>query len=90
MSKVHGAPRIPIDALLGTGFNADPDIDGRGIIGRADVIFGIPVMTGNEFLVDGRDPLEKIDDSEVAPTIAVVAVELDRDTDELLPCLARA
>jgi hypothetical protein len=88
MSKLHGVPRIPIHALFGTGFNANPDIDPRGIIDRADVIFGIDLMTGNEFLVYGRDLLKKIDDREAAPTIAVVAVELDQDTNEALILLA--
>jgi hypothetical protein len=83
MSTRQDVPRIPIHALFGTRFGPNPDLDARETMKQADMIFGIDVMTGDEFLFYGRDLLNEIAKSGVTRQVAVVAIELDLETEEL-------
>jgi hypothetical protein len=52
---------IPIQALFAAdGTSPNPAVDYRPLLGRADLIFGVDVMTGDEFLVYGRAAIEDV------------------------------
>ncbi len=55
----------------------------RDRLKAAEVIMGVDVDSGHEFLVFGRDCLQRIIDRNETESIAVVRVSLDQDTDEL-------
>jgi hypothetical protein len=78
-----GATRLPIDALFDDKYGPNQDIKARELIRSADVIFGIDVMTRNEFLLYGRKKLRKIAKTGKAKNLACMAIELDQDSDEL-------
>jgi hypothetical protein len=74
---------IPINALFdstGRRPNKYAAFNVRKTLQAADVIIGRDVMTGREFILYGRDAVERIagtrDDSENAD---VIAISLDRD-----------
>src|SRR5579864_2249585 len=78
---------IPINALFdvtGSRPNEHADFDVRKTLRAADVIVGRDVMTGHEFILYGRDAVERIaasgDDSEDA---GVIVISLDQDSDDL-------
>lgn len=53
------------------------------VVASADVVLAQDVMTGRQALVYGRSVLEAIAAGGQADEVAVLAVELDMDTDEL-------
>lgn len=55
----------------------------RDVVASADVVLAQDVMTGRQAVVYGRNVLEAIAASGQADELAVLAVELDMDTDEL-------
>ena len=78
---------IPINALFdgnGPNLSADP----RGTLRKAQLIFGVDVMTRNRFLVYGRPDLERIVSTGQKMEMVMAAVELDEETDELEKLLA--
>jgi hypothetical protein len=83
---------IPIDALFdltGSRPNTDANFDVRKTLRAADVIVGRDVMTGHEFILYGRDAVERIsasgDDSEDA---GVIVISLDHESDDLQRIIA--
>jgi hypothetical protein len=82
-------PTIPIDALFdeaGTGPNRA--VDYRQVLHDADVVLGKDWMTGNEFLVFGRDFLKGVIESGLTKTAAVLRIGLDQESEELERLLA--
>jgi hypothetical protein len=78
---------IPINALFdleGARPNEHAHFDVRKTLKAADVILGRDVMTGHEFILYGRDAVERIaasaDDSEDA---GVIVISLDQESDDL-------
>lgn len=83
----------PIAALFGTEDdstkpNTSLDRHPSEIINEADLIFGVDVMTRNQFLLYGRNLLQQIVESEISEPCHVIAIELDQETDELEKIIA--
>lgn len=87
---ISDMPRVvPIHALLnaaGTGPNlsADPRPD----LHASEVIIGVDMMTGHEFVAFGRRTLEQIVCSGQARPVRIMRVGIDQETDELERLLA--
>jgi hypothetical protein len=73
-----GLDPVPFHALMGWGFG-DPD----ALVGRADVVLAVDVMTREELLVYGQAALFPVEFAGRSADLAVLAVELDLDTPEV-------
>jgi len=77
---------LPFHALFAED-NINPNEDlarhPADVVASADVVLAQDVMTGRQALVYGRKVLEAIAAGRQADALAVLAVELDMDTDEL-------
>lgn len=73
-----GLDAVPFHALMGWGFG-DPD----DLVGRADLVLAVDVMTGRELLVYGQAALFPVEFGGQTADLAVLAVELDHDTPEV-------
>ncbi len=74
----------PIDAIFdesGVGANKSPDY--RPALATADLIIGVDVMSRHEFLVYGRDRLDRIIRTGKKVPLRALRIELDQATDEL-------
>src|SRR5262249_38520381 len=77
-------PTVSIHALFAAdGINPNPEFDPRPALAAVEVILGVDVMTGREFLVYGRDALERVVRSGRPMPMRVLKVGLDQETDEL-------
>ena len=77
---------IPIDALFasdGINPNKSADFDPRATIMAADVILGVDVMSGHEFLLYGYDALQQIVRANRTEALKIVRIALDQATYEL-------
>jgi hypothetical protein len=75
---------IPFHALFdSSGVNPNPDCDRWPAFQQAQIIIGVDVMTGHEFLVYGRKTAEKIIRTGKGRQVLAVKVSLDQETDEL-------
>jgi hypothetical protein len=57
--------------------------DGRAELQAADIVFGVDVMTGNTFLLFGKDRLDRTVASKNPEPCRMLKVELDQPTMEL-------
>ncbi len=83
-----GPNRVAIDALFGlskTGLNRDADFHPTDLINAADVILGVSREDGHEFLIFGREILERIATGKTGDEqpANVLRVEMDQETDDL-------
>jgi hypothetical protein len=80
---------IPVHAMFAAD-NVGPNEENNSqeTIEEADVIMGVDVMSGNEFLIFGRDLLQKIVSGNSAQEARVLRVSMDQETDELERFLA--
>lgn len=79
---MRGPDVIPIDALFdldGAGLNESADIDVRGALEAAQVILGHDVMTGHEFILFGRQTVERIARGIEPEGAVTLRVALDHD-----------
>jgi hypothetical protein len=77
-------PGIPIDALFdvsGVGPNVHGDFDAREALHVASVIIGRDVMTRDEFILCGRETIERIARGEDVEESATLCIELDLEAD---------
>ncbi len=80
---------IPLEAIFAAdSLSPNPECDPRPMLGKADVILGVDVMSGHEFLVYGRRALEEIVATGQSRKLAVVRIGIDQETDELEKLLA--
>lgn len=79
---------IPIDALFDEGMSPNLSSDPRKAFNDANVIIGHDWMTGNEFVVFGRQKLEKIAISGETEMCRFLRIGLDQDTDDLEKLIA--
>jgi hypothetical protein len=85
-TALPGPDRVPIDALFdvsGTGCNRDADFHPADLINAADVILGVSREDGHEFLMYGRDVLERVARTGTEEPGNVLRVEMDQETDDL-------
>ena len=73
-----GLETVPFHALMGWGFG-NPD----ALVGRADLVLAVDVMSRRELLVYGQAALFPVEFGGLATDLAVLAVELDHDTPEV-------
>jgi hypothetical protein len=75
---------IPIQALFAEdGASPNRAVDYRPLLGTADVIIGVDVMTRTKFLVYGRAAIEEMARTRGPMPENMVTVTLDRETEEL-------
>ena len=72
------------DEAYGPNLSDDPQPDLRA----ADIIMGVDVMSQREFIVYGRDLLERIAVGTQATKTSIMRIGVDQDTDELQRLLA--
>ena len=81
MSEIPG---VPIDAFFdvsGTGPNRDRDFDARAALNGASIILGRDVMTRDEFILYGREIIERLARGEDVEESETLCVELDQGAD---------
>src|SRR4051794_20883002 len=86
MAAYRSGPTVPIAALFDNeGPRPNPACadEGREVLRGADVIFGVDVMSQEQFVVYGRAALEGVVSSGVPGPQVVLRVELDQETEEL-------
>jgi hypothetical protein len=69
--------------VTGTGYNRDADFDPIDLINAADVILGVRREDGHEFLMYGKDLLERVAKTGKEEPGNVLHVEMDQETDAL-------
>jgi hypothetical protein len=80
---------IPVEALFAADdINPNPESDPRPALAAADVVLGMDVDSGRQFLLYGRDTLERIVRSGRPGPQRVLLIALDQETDELERVLA--
>jgi hypothetical protein len=83
MSDKKGVPLESFFAAENQPGEMRPNPAMTATLNAAQVIFGIDVMTRNEFLVYGRKALEKIQRTGKSKPLAVLYIEVDQEGDEL-------
>jgi hypothetical protein len=80
---------VPIAALFASdGINPNPQSDPRGALHAAELIIGMDVMSGHQFLLYGREALERIASTGEAEGLRTLLIALDQPTDELERAIA--
>ena len=79
---------IPIDVFFdskGTGPNMETGLDALQSLNVAEVVIGRDVMTGHEFILYGRDAVNRIATGEELEDVPIVfiALDYDKESDEL-------
>ena len=74
---------VPIEALFGEGRDPNAEVDYRRLLADADLIFGVDVMSGKQFILFGRLSLEKLVRTGQSNILGVVNVGLDQETMEI-------
>jgi hypothetical protein len=82
--KINEHPDIvPIEALFGEGRYAAAEVKYRLLLADADLIFGVDVISGKQFILFGRLSLENLVRTGQSNTLGVMNVGLDQETTEL-------
>ena len=74
---------IPFEALFGERWDPAAEVEYRRLLAVADLIFGVDVMSGKQFIVFGRLSLEKLVRTGESNTLGVVNVGIDQETMEI-------
>jgi hypothetical protein len=74
---------VPIEALFGEGRDAAAEVEYRQLLADADLIFGVDVISGKQFILFGRLSLENLVRTGQSNTLGVMNVGLDQETMEL-------
>jgi hypothetical protein len=74
---------VPIEALFGEGRDPNAEVEYRRLLAVADLIFGVDVMSGKQFILFGRLSLENLVRTGQSNTLGVVNVGLDQQTMEI-------
>ena len=79
-----GAAVVPIDSLFdSTGAGPHPEANPRQVLNEVDVIFGVDVASGRQFLVYGRDVLKEVGETGKERPLRVLRIGLGPGPDEL-------
>jgi hypothetical protein len=82
--QILGHPDIvPIEALLGEGQDPNSEVVYRRLLADADLIFGVDVVSGKQFILFGRLSLEELVRTGQSNILGVVNVGLDHETMEI-------
>jgi len=79
---------IPIAALFDEAYGPNLSDDPRSDLHAADIIMGVDVMSQREFIVYGRDLLERIAAGTQATEASMMRIGIDQDADELQRMIA--
>jgi len=71
---------VPIDALFGEGRDPDAEVAYKQLLADADLIFGVDVMSGNQFILFGTLSLEELVRTGQSNILRVVNVGLNQET----------
>jgi len=74
---------VPIEALFGEGWDPNAEVDYRRLLADADLIFGVDVVSGKQFILFGRLSLEKLVRTGQSNILGVVNIGLDQETMEI-------
>lgn len=74
---------VPIGALFGDKRDPIAEVDYRRLLADADLIFGVDVVSGKQFILFGRLSLEKLVLTGQSNTLGVVNVGLDQESMEI-------
>ena len=74
---------VPIEALFGEGRDPNAEVDYRRLLANADLIFGVDVVSGKQFILFGRLSLEELVRTGQSNILGVVNVGLDQETIEI-------
>jgi hypothetical protein len=74
---------IPIEDLIGKDRDRNAEADYRQILGGADLVFGVDVMHGQQFVLFGKPALEELVRTGQSSILGVFNVGLDKETTEL-------
>ncbi len=75
---------IPIAALFGEETEPNLSCDPRPKLAAAEIIMGVDVMSGREFLLYGREALQAfVDSGTPEQAFSTLRIGLDQETDEL-------
>ena len=74
---------VPIAALFGEGRDPNAEVEYRRLLAVADLIFGVDVMSGKQFILFGRMSLEELVLTVQSNTLGVVNVGLDQERMEI-------
>jgi hypothetical protein len=75
---------IPINALFDeTRTKPNLAADPRRMLHKADIVFGVDIMSGREFLVYGRETLQRIVQTNTTEECTVIKIGIDQETEEL-------
>jgi hypothetical protein len=72
---------IPLAAFCGADMQVNTGT--RGLVLEADVIVGVDVVTGQEYVVYGKAALKRIADTGQAEDLGILRVGIDASADEL-------
>jgi hypothetical protein len=74
---------VPIDALFGEGRDPDAEVEYKRLLSDADLIFGVDLMSGKQFILFGRISLEELVRNGQSNLLGVVNVGFDHETTEI-------
>ena len=74
---------VPIDALFGEGRDPHAEADYKRLLADADLVFGVDVMSGKQFILFGTLSLEELVRTGQSNILGVVNVGVDQETMEI-------
>jgi hypothetical protein len=77
----HIPDPIPLEAFFGENDRVNPV--SRDLVLQADLVIGVDVMTGQEYVVYGKAALKRISESGEGEDLGVLRVAIDDATEDL-------
>jgi len=74
---------IPLEAFFGQGMSRNTEVDPRPVLQAAEVILGVDIMSGHEFLIYGRKLCRELVNSGQNREVNVLRIGVDQETDDL-------
>jgi hypothetical protein len=74
---------VPIEALFDEGRDPNAEVNYRRLLADADLIYGVDVMSGKQFIQFGRLSLEKLVRTGQSNILGIFNVGLDQETTEI-------
>jgi hypothetical protein len=77
----HVPDPLPLEAFFGENDQVNPAA--RDLIVQADLVIGVDIMTGQEYVVYGKATLKRISESGQAEDVRILRIALDAQTEDL-------